>query len=291
MTKKRKVLVTGACGYIAQRMWSELSERYDITALDVRSSTAAGKNVDGLILCDLSQPHRDAYREHFSGIDTVVHCGYMAAPGESGSNADIVANTDQQFVAEHANLGMAYNIYRTALEEEVARVVVASSNHASDYYERLIWDNRMEHITPNVAPRSDNFYGWSKASYELLGFVFASGQVGGRPLGVVQLRIGGPRDHADLDGLLPGQVKDMHRGLGAYLSQRDQVQLFVKSIEAPDISDEHGVAFQIFYGVSGNTHNFWELPTRVRSLATHPRTIVRLTLPTRLQRSPRAVEC
>ena len=33
-------------------------------------------------------------------------------------------------------------------------------------------------------------------------------------------------------------LKAMHRGLGAYLSVRDQVQLFVKSIETENIEDE-----------------------------------------------------
>ncbi|MCA9985522.1 MAG: hypothetical protein KDE59_14550, partial [Anaerolineales bacterium] len=30
-------------------------------------------------------------------------------------------------------------------------------------------------------------------------------------------------------------------------------------IEAEDIRDENGVPFQIFYGVSGNHHNFWSI--------------------------------
>ena len=51
----------------------------------------------------------------------------------------------------------------------------------------------------------------------------------------------------------------MHRGLGAYLSVRDQVQLFVKSIETEDIADENGVPFQIFYGISDNSHKFWSI--------------------------------
>jgi hypothetical protein len=36
-------------------------------------------------------------------------------------------------------------------------------------------------------------------------------------------------------------------------------QLFVKSIEAEDIRDEHGVPFQIFYGISDNPHAFWSI--------------------------------
>ena len=33
----------------------------------------------------------------------------------------------------------------------------------------------------------------------------------------------------------------------------------IKSIETPDINDSDGVPFQIFYGVSGNDHNFWSI--------------------------------
>ena len=51
----------------------------------------------------------------------------------------------------------------------------------------------------------------------------------------------------------------MRRALGAYLSERDMQQLYIKSIETEDIRNEHGVPFQIFYGVSGNHHNFWSL--------------------------------
>ena len=36
-------------------------------------------------------------------------------------------------------------------------------------------------------------------------------------------------------------------------------QLFVKSIETEDIRDAHGVPFQIFYGISANTHAFWSI--------------------------------
>ena len=32
-----------------------------------------------------------------------------------------------------------------------------------------------------------------------------------------------------------------------------------KRVEAPNIDDEHGVPFQVFYGVSGNTHNVWRM--------------------------------
>ncbi|HEX9126502.1 MAG TPA: NAD(P)-dependent oxidoreductase, partial [Methylomirabilota bacterium] len=146
-----------------------------------------------------------------------------------------------------------------ALEEGVRRVVVCSSNHAADYYERLIWAGRMEMVTPDMPHRSDNWYGWAKAAYELLGFVFATGKVDGKKQEVVEWRIGGPRDDADLGQVKPGDIKVMHRGLGAYLSQRDQVQQAIRMVEAENIADEHGVPFLIVYGISGNTHRFWSI--------------------------------
>lgn len=51
---------------------------------------------------------------------------------------------------------------------------------------------------------------------------------------------------------------------------RDQVQLTVKSIETEDITDENGVPFQIFYGVSGNTHNFWSIANARRVIGYAP---------------------
>ena len=254
---KKKVVVTGASGYVAQRMLDELHAQYDLTLLDTRGSMSDGTEVAGLQVCDLTDTNRDSYRAHFKGADAIVHCAFVRAEG-LGSGT-FMNNSEPKFVAEYANVGMAYNVYRTALEEGVKRVVVASSNHAADYYERLIWDDKWDNVTPEMPQLSDNFYGWAKASYELLGFVFATGQVDGNKLQIVQLRIGGPRDHADLEGLKPGDVKKMHRGLGAYLSRRDQAQLFIKSIDTENIEDENGVPYQVFYGVSANTHNFWSI--------------------------------
>jgi len=253
---KRRVVVTGAAGYVAQRMWPELEKRWDLVPIDVRPTPRAGKPVPGLIVADLTKPDRNQYRQHFRGADAIIHCGFVSAP-----NLDATTwqdNSDAKFWAEHTNVALAYNVCRVALEEGVRRVVVCSSNHAADYYERLVWDGRLDMVTPEMPPRSDNWYGWAKAAYELLGFVFATGKVDGRKLEIVQWRIGGPRDD-DIDQVKPGDIKVMHRALGAYLSARDQVQQAVRMVETEDIRDEHGVPFLIVYGISGNTHRFWSI--------------------------------
>ena len=51
---------------------------------------------------------------------------------------------------------------------------------------------------------------------------------------------------------------------------RDQVQLVIRSIETEDITDENGVPFQVFYGVSGNTHNFWSLANARKVIGYEP---------------------
>jgi hypothetical protein len=165
----------------------------------------------------------------------------------------------------------------------VRRVVVASSNHAADYYEPLILAHKQDVVDPTVGrPLSDNYYGWAKEVYEHLGFVFAVGKIHGeaiqgiqarigptggasiedrgrgRQLENVQIRIGGPRE-TDVNNCPPGDLTCVRRALGAYISARDLSQLVVKSIESPDIRDENGVPFQVFYGVSGNSHAFWSI--------------------------------
>ena len=256
---KRKVVITGACGTIMTRVLPALRERYDLILLDKRNTNPDGEEVEDVILTDLLDRNRDQYREPFKGADAVIHSGFVRA-GEG----------EERYWAEADNVNMAYNIYQTCIEENVRRLVVISSNHAGDYYERLIWADKMLAVTPDMKPLSDNYYGWAKVAYEALGFVFATGNVtGGKKLQNVQVRIGGPRE-TDLDKCGPDDLKKMRRALGAYESLRDEVQLLVKSIETENIDDENGIPFQIFYGISGNTHAFWDISNARRVIGFEP---------------------
>ena len=260
MNAKRKVVITGASGYIASLLLPAFRERYDLTLLDVRTADRDGNDVEGVQIADLMQRDRDSYRHHFRGADAVVHLGFTRAEDKS--------DPVQDFYAELSNVEMAFHVYQTTHEEGVRRVVVASSNHAADYYEPLILDKKWDIVTPEMRPFSDNFYGWAKEAYEHLGFVFAVGRMQYRGLHVeesapkrlenVQVRIGGPRED-DLERTDPGDLRRMIRGLGVYISQRDLQQLFIKSIETEEIGDEQGVPFQVFYGISGNSQAFWSI--------------------------------
>jgi hypothetical protein len=238
-----------------------LRERYHLSLLDVRTTDRDGRGVEGIQIVDLLDRDRDAYRHHFRGADAVVHCGFV--------RADDPDDPTQRFFAELANVEMAFNVYQTAWEGRVRRVVVASSNHAADYYEPLILQGNRDLVTPDMRALSDNYYGWAKEVYEHLGFVFAVGKVNGRPLENVQIRIGGPRE-TDVGNCPTGDLTCMRRALAVYISQRDMAQLFIKSIEAEDIRDEHGVPFQIFYGISDNPHAFWSIANARRVVGYEP---------------------
>jgi nucleoside-diphosphate-sugar epimerase len=229
---KKRVVLTGAAGYLSQRMFTDFEQRYDLVPTDIRASFKDGGKVPGIQLCDLTTQDRTAIRKLFRGADCVVHNGFALRQGMGATEWNL--NTEAKFALEYQNVLMAYNVYQSALEEGVKRVVFSSSNHAADYYERLIWSDRWDAVTPELPPKSDNFYGWAKISYEALGFVFATGTVGGRKLEVVQLRIGGPRE-TDIDEIKPGDLKTLHRAMDAYLSQRDQAQLYLRSVEAEQI--------------------------------------------------------
>ena len=66
---KRRVVITGAAGYVAQRMYPELNERWDLVPIDVRATTRAGAKVPGIVVTDLTRPDRNEYRQHFRGAD------------------------------------------------------------------------------------------------------------------------------------------------------------------------------------------------------------------------------
>ncbi len=264
------LLMTGAAGYIGWYLLPTFRERYTLRLVDNRDVDGFGRPVEGLDVRDVSDINRmEEYRDLFRGVDAVVHLAHLRPTGPS---------LHERYLAERGDVDMAYIVYQLALEEGVKRVVVASSNHAADFYERPLRTGELEMVYPtsDQRPLADNFYGWAKEAYEHLGFVFATGaERDGRPLENVQVRIGAPREiRASTffpDG--PGSAGDAmryRRDLGAYISPRDLTQLFVKSIEAPSIEDEHGIPFQVFYGLSGNARAFWSLVNARRVIGYAP---------------------
>jgi hypothetical protein len=268
---QRKVLITGATGYIAGRLLPGLRGRYDLTLADVRATAGDGTPVEGVQLADFLRDDPEQLRPFFRGQDSVVHLAFNRDPRPAPRPGQLAAAgaAGNTYEAERANVDLAYRVFTLAQEEGVRRVVMASSNHAADWYEHLIHAGKLDTVLPEMLPKSDNWYGWAKATYEHLGFVFATGAQGGRPVENVHLRIGAPRE-IDTANFTAAQTQGYRRDLGAYLSARDLQQLVIKSIETEQIEDEHGIPWQVFYGISNNTRAFWSIANARRVIGYAP---------------------
>lgn len=264
----KKILMTGATGFVASIMLPKFLEKYDMTLLDTRDINFDGDCVPGVNVVDLSNSDQSTYVNFFQNIDTVIHLAYMRRSGPAL----------EHFKTEKRNVDMAYNVLRAAYESNVKRVIIASSNHAADWYEHnLIHNNKKDMVHPYELPLSDNFYGWAKATYEHLAFLFATGALGdsgdegfittdnflngnsgtSRKMEIVMVRIGAPRAMAFNDYI--GKPAIFKRSLGAYISSRDLIQLFEKSVEAENIKNKYGIPWQVIYGISNNTRAFWSI--------------------------------
>lgn len=256
---KPRVLLTGAAGYIAGQLLPAFRERYDLRLVDVRAENRAGAAVEGITVVDMLNDAPAELAALFDGIDVVVHCGYVRPAGES---------IQAQYDGERKNVDLMQRVYQLALEHGVRRIVAASTNQAARWYQQPYFAGLRDRVTPEDYPRPDNLYGWAKAAYETLGFVYACGSLG-RKLEIVQVRLVVPREiNAASFADLPR--KQYIRELAGYISERDLQQLFCKSIETPDIADEHGVPFQIFYGVSNNARTFWSITNARRVIDYQP---------------------
>ena len=183
-----KILLTGAAGHVATLALPGL-QGHELRLADVRAPAAlpAGASFHAMSVLDADDGEM---AQLFRGVETVVHSAYIRS-----AERDVYSVSPPQldrFEAEFQNIRMAQRVYRCALEAGVRRVVVVSSNHAADWYEHnQVHQRRRETVYPTDYPLADNFYGWSKASYELLAYPYACGTFG-RRMEFVMLRIGSP---------------------------------------------------------------------------------------------------
>jgi hypothetical protein len=265
----RRILITGAAGEITRQLLPAFRARYDLVLLDIRRS----EHASDIVIADVSDPDIEKYRDYFRGVDAIVHNVRSTKPGvKTSAPRQWLAERPGSEVAEgyfveRKSVDMAFNVLRLAMEENVRRVVITSSNHAADWYETKLHNGELDTIGPETYPLSDNFYGWAKATYEHLGFLFATGRLG-RVVENVQVRVGAPRPIRASD--FNGDQVSYKRDLGGYISERDMQQLYTKCIETEDIRNEDGISFQIFYGVSNNTRGFWSIANARKVIGYEP---------------------
>jgi nucleoside-diphosphate-sugar epimerase len=270
----KKVLITGANGYVASKIIPHLEKKFDLTLVDIEFNKSFNSKT---IKINLSESSINDIEKIVIGHQFIIHLAYIRADQERDPND--TNNEIDAFDQENKNIIMANKIYKAALTQNIDRVIVASSNHAADWYEHHeIHEKKLDVVNTNMIPYSDNFYGWSKASYELLSIPYASGKFG-RKIEFVHVRIGFPReideslqDNKFISNKNGEGVKNIKRHLGAYISQNDLSDLFDKAVSAEKIKgDLHNVPFLVVYGVSDNTRRFWSLESARNNLNFYPK--------------------
>ena len=155
----------------------------------------------------------------------------------------------------------------------------ASSNHAADWYEDYqIHEDRKDMVRPEDFPVSSNFYGWAKASYELLGWPYACGAFG-RRLEFVMVRIGHPtpvnaaRHMAEAPGMPPAGsgIAELQAQPGVLLQPAGPAATIPQGrSRSEDVSANGEVPFAVVYGISNNTRAFWSLDSARQVLGYEP---------------------
>jgi uronate dehydrogenase len=232
---KKRVLITGAAGRIGRSLAAHLGDRYDLRLLyhrsvpDEHAAALALARERGQPVRIEGTPHEvcagdvaelDAMERACGGVDAVAH---MAADPRVQAPWDDILK---------ANITGTYNVYEGALRAGAKKIVFASSNHATGYYEK-----EKVYTTPEMPVRPDSYYGVSKTFGESLGryYVDALG------MSVICLRIGSfqPRPRGE-------------RQLSTWISHCDTAQMVWRGIETD-------LPFGIFYGISGNTRAYWDI--------------------------------
>ena len=219
----KEVLITGAAGRIGSVLRAGLKDRYNLRLMYNRTVPPAEPG-ERVFVCPLSDT--ESLEAAVDGVDAIVHMAgepRVEAPWES--------------VLE-ANIEGIYYLYEAAKKKKVKRIVFASTNHVTGFYEQ-----EGVYTTPEMQERPDSFYGASKAFGEDLGRYYVD-QYG---LEVICLRIGSFQPESSVTG------RESDRILSTWLSHGDCLQLVWRSIEAT------AVKFGIFYGISNNTRAYWDI--------------------------------
>jgi len=273
-----KLLVTGAAGHVATLALPGLAGRHALRLTDLRAPAQVPAGASAQVLNLLAASDADL-AALMRGVEVVVHSAYV--PSGEPDVYSVAPPQIERFEPEFANIRMAQRIYRCALESGVRRVVMISSNHAADWYEHNEVHRRArDMVYPTDLPLADNFYGWAKASYELLAYPYACGTFG-RRIEMVMLRIGSPYP-IDASRYAPGAPPvassltrptgpaAFKRALGAYLSERDCAALVRCAVEAKGLVAAGAVPWVVAYGISDNTRAFWSLESARRQLGYTP---------------------
>ncbi|MFC0558278.1 NAD-dependent epimerase/dehydratase family protein [Halalkalibacter alkalisediminis] len=136
-----------------------------------------------------------------------------------------------------------YYILHTATLRKIPKVIFASTNHVTDFYEENGNSLLGREINVNDVPCSRGLYGVLKFASEQIGFLFSAEE----GISVMNIRIGSvPKDVSKED------VEANDRLKKTLLTDTDLIGLFTSAIDS-------NLPFGTYYGVSDNPGKPWDM--------------------------------
>ncbi|EGA72268.1 hypothetical protein VISI1226_05723 [Vibrio sinaloensis DSM 21326] len=231
----KTILITGSNGRIGSALVKYVDAFFPDHKLILADLSVDDKRGIKLDISDLAAT-RSVFQEN--DVDVVVHLAGLASP-------------DTPF--EHllpANIIGAYNVFQSAHESGVRRIVYASSAQTIEGYPLDI------QVKEGMPTRPKNLYGVSKVFGEALGAYYAYQ----KNTQVVAVRIGAFEYQQEWN-------KMSSRDLSAWSEPQDLCSLLINSIQA-ELSDE---PFVIAHGISNNRFKRLDITETKRALGYDPK--------------------
>ena len=225
---KKKVTIIGGSGTIGTILQESLREKYKLVILD----RTKPKWAESYIPIDATN-FNNLFEKVPKDTDVLINLLTIHTENDLDNIENFHEMTQLHFLA-------SFYVLHTAVKLGIPKVVFASSNHTTDYYESEGISKLGREITTEDYPYSRGLYGVLKLASENIGHIMAREN----QLSIINLRIGSV--HAD-EGADVKKDKRLQRTL---LTHEDTVQLF-------DLAIESSVKFGTYYGVSDNPEKPW----------------------------------
>ncbi|WP_456276452.1 NAD-dependent epimerase/dehydratase family protein [Bacillus sp. AK128] len=236
----KKVTIIGGAGTIGRILTKGLRDKYEIVILDKKAPT------------DSSVPFIETDATNVDELmtnipkDTVALINLLTIQTE-----DDLKHPEQFRKMTDIHFTSSFYILHAAITKGIPKVVYASSNHTTDYYEYEGISTLGREITNQDYPLSRSLYGVLKLASENIGHILAREEA--NHLSVINLRIGSVQDDEKQ------AVKEKGRLHHTLLSHADTVQMF-------DLAIQSSVKYGTYYGVSGNPEKPWSTENAWREL-------------------------
>jgi nucleoside-diphosphate-sugar epimerase len=236
---RKKLFITGAAGLVGSALRRYLRDRYAFRLL-FHSKIPEVEPEDEVVVSDLAD--FASMVDACAGIDAIVHLGI--AGGKRGCTRSYY----NQKIME-TNVQGTYNIFEAARINQVPRVIFASTNHVTGFYEKEGTLSR-----PDLPVRPDSMYGVSKAYGEALGRYYHEAY----NMSVYCLRIANFPNTDEVN-------REYEPGMNRWLSARDMAELAACCLEAPHPQ------FGIFYAASLGGESKWDMDNARKLVGWEPR--------------------